>query len=140
MALSLLELFNLLVNPLENDYALTWHRDAIRADASSAEEAAKLLIRHHGVQWNAALYADDCLSAVPGSHARVRTQEEREANLAENGTSMPGARVVSLKEVCRSRRPLLTVAALLTLERRDREQQRFTTTVRLSNDVIFVAC
>lgn len=62
MTISLLstcaELFNLLVNPLENDYALSWHRDDVRAEASAEEEEIALGKDHHGVQWNAALYDD----------------------------------------------------------------------------------
>lgn len=84
-----------MVNPLEKDYALSWHRDDVKATASAEEEKEKLAIKHYGIQWNAALYDDDCLSAVPGSHARVRTDEEREANL--EGGDMPGAAVVRLK-------------------------------------------
>jgi hypothetical protein len=52
------ELFNLLVNPVEKDYALSWHRDDIKATASEGEEAEKLRIEHHGVQWNCCLYDD----------------------------------------------------------------------------------
>lgn len=52
------ELFNLLVNPVEKDYALSWHRDDVKATASEEEEAEKLKIKHHGVQWNVALYDD----------------------------------------------------------------------------------
>jgi len=52
------ELFNLLVNPQKKDFALSWHRDDIKADALEEEEADKLKIEHHGIQWNCALYDD----------------------------------------------------------------------------------
>lgn len=90
------ELFNLLVNPTERDYALSWHRDDVKATATPEEEAAALAIKHHSIQWNAALYDDACLSAIPRSHNRIRTPEEREANL--NGGPMPGAQVLNLKK------------------------------------------
>ncbi|KAL7419443.1 hypothetical protein Q5752_006281 [Cryptotrichosporon argae] len=89
------ELFNLLVNPLRKDYALTWHRDDVKANTSPEAEAAALAVKHYGIQWNAALYDDDCLSAVPGSHARLRTAAEREANLGN--TDMPGGHTIRLR-------------------------------------------
>jgi len=89
------ELFNLLVNPLKKDYALSWHRDDVKASATPEEEEAALKIKHDAIQWNAALYDDECLSAVPRSHNRIRTPEEREANM--NGGPMPGAKIVGLK-------------------------------------------
>lgn len=85
----------MLINPLRNGYGLSWHRDDIKATATAEEEEAALKIEHYGIQWNAALYNDDCLSAVPGSHRRVRTPEERDANLA--GGPMPGGKTVALK-------------------------------------------
>ncbi|GFZ49812.1 hypothetical protein JCM24511_07215 [Saitozyma sp. JCM 24511] len=91
-----LELFNLLVNPLEKTYALSWHRDDIKPTVSPSEESEALGIKHHGIQWNAALYDDECLSAVPGSHRRVRTPAEREANLS--GGAMPGGKALELKK------------------------------------------
>lgn len=74
---------------------MSWHRDDIKATASEEEEEAALKIEHNAIQWNAALYDDECLSGVPASHNRVRTPEEREANL--NGGPMPGAAVIGLK-------------------------------------------
>lgn len=89
------ELFNLLVNPLEKDYALSWHRDDVKANATPEEETEALKVKHNGIQWNAALYDDACLSAVPASHRRIRTAEERTANI--EGGPMPGAQIVGLK-------------------------------------------
>lgn len=89
------ELFNLLINPLHSDFALSWHRDDVKATASPDEEREKLAIDHHGIQWNTALYDDDCLSAVPRSHRRIRTEEERKADL--EGGEMPGGVTLQLK-------------------------------------------
>jgi hypothetical protein len=46
------ELFNLLINPQESDFDLTWHRDAIPAETPETEEKEKLAIPHYGTQWN----------------------------------------------------------------------------------------
>ncbi|KAK8850685.1 hypothetical protein IAR55_004605 [Kwoniella newhampshirensis] len=89
------ELFNMLINPLRARYGLSWHRDDVKATATPEEEEAALKIDHHGIQWNAALYDDESLSAIPGSHARIRTPEEREANLS--GGAMPGSATLALK-------------------------------------------
>lgn len=72
-----MELFNMLINPL-TDFGLDWHRDTIRAEASPEEEAKELLSDPYaGTQFNLALTEDKCLIAIPGSHNRVRTEEER---------------------------------------------------------------
>lgn len=44
-----IELFNLLINPLCHDFALRWHRDDIPEDATFADEAKALKVWHHGV-------------------------------------------------------------------------------------------
>jgi ectoine hydroxylase-related dioxygenase (phytanoyl-CoA dioxygenase family) len=75
---------------------LSWHRDDIKPTVSPSEESEALGIKHHGIQWNAALYDDACLSAVPGSHRRVRTPAEREAHLS--GGVMPGGKALELKK------------------------------------------
>lgn len=68
----------------------------MKATATPEEEREALAIKHHSIQWNAALYDDACLSAIPRSHNRIRTPEERDANL--NGGPMPGAQVLNLKK------------------------------------------
>ncbi|KAI9485369.1 MAG: hypothetical protein EXX96DRAFT_544870 [Benjaminiella poitrasii] len=93
-----LELFNLLINPEDSDFDLTWHRDAIKAEASEEEEKAKLTIPHYGTQWNTALYDDACLYVVPKSHRRVRTEAERDITINDpKSNEMPGQLRVELK-------------------------------------------
>ncbi|OBZ91380.1 hypothetical protein A0J61_00567 [Choanephora cucurbitarum] len=93
-----LELFNLLINPQDSDFDLTWHRDAIKAEASEQEEAEKLSIPHYGTQWNTALYEDACLYVVPNSHRRVRTESERNITLHDpKSNKMPGQLKVVLR-------------------------------------------
>lgn len=43
------ELFNLLINPTNHDFALRWHRDDVRENAPEEEERSALGIWHHGV-------------------------------------------------------------------------------------------
>ncbi|KAJ7646714.1 hypothetical protein FB45DRAFT_821192 [Roridomyces roridus] len=97
-----MELFNLLINPVAHNFALRWHRDDIRGEATDAEERAALdAWKPHGIQWNTALYDDSCLYVVPGSHKVTRTPEQRvhsEGMEAPNDPlDMPGAIQVSLK-------------------------------------------
>ena len=73
-----LELYNLLVRP-ERDFELEWHRDDIPATASDEEELERLGKPAWSAQWNLALYDDQSLIVVPGSHRRARTAQERAA-------------------------------------------------------------
>lgn len=90
----IMELYNLLVRP-DRDFALRWHRDDIGADAAAEEEMARLKEPAWHAQWNLALYDDESLVVVPGSHQRARTDEERSADPFEK--DMPGQRVVCMK-------------------------------------------
>ncbi|KAI8365382.1 uncharacterized protein BYT42DRAFT_589710 [Radiomyces spectabilis] len=93
-----MELFNLLINPQDSDFDLTWHRDAIPAETSEEVEKEKLTIPHYGTQWNTALYEDACLYVVPNSHRRVRTAEERDVTINDpKSHNMPGQLQVRLK-------------------------------------------
>jgi len=89
-----LELFNLLVRP-EQDFELRWHRDDIPATATAEEELERLRQPAWSAQWNLALYDDESLIAVPGSHVRARTEEERSAGPFEKG--LPGEMRVKMK-------------------------------------------
>ncbi|KAI3324291.1 phytanoyl-CoA dioxygenase [Xylariaceae sp. AK1471] len=107
-----LELYNMLVRP-ESDFALEWHRDDIPRTASVEEEEERLGVtgmgmgtsgagsngevkkRYWNTQWNLALYPDDSLVVVPGSHVRPRTPAERAASPLE--PNMPGQLVVHLE-------------------------------------------
>ncbi|ETS78227.1 hypothetical protein PFICI_10289 [Pestalotiopsis fici W106-1] len=88
-----MELFNMLVRP-ERDFALRWHRDDVPATATADEEMARLREPEWHTQWNLALYDDDSLVAVPGSHARARTDAERAAD--PFAADMPGQAIVHL--------------------------------------------
>lgn len=78
-----MELYNLLVRP-DRDFELWWHRDDVPATATAEEEREALGAgrRERGrghAQWNLALYDDESLVVVPGSHCRPRTEAERAA-------------------------------------------------------------
>jgi hypothetical protein len=75
-----LELFNLLIEPSQHCFALGWHRDDIRPDVEKDEEVQRLAAPTSGIQWNACLYDDDCLFLVPGTHLRLRNEDEMKAN------------------------------------------------------------
>ncbi|KAJ4490683.1 hypothetical protein J3R30DRAFT_3279125 [Lentinula aciculospora] len=96
-----LELFNLLINPLEHSFALRWHRDDVKENALPEQEQAALDKWHTGVQWNTALYEDSCLYVVPGSHRVVRTPAQRVHSCTlkppSNPMDMPGAALLTLK-------------------------------------------
>lgn len=79
-----LELFNLLMRP-DRDFELTWHRDDIPTSASPEEEIERLGNPAWHAQWNLALYDDESLIVVPGSHVRARTERERGAGPLEEG-------------------------------------------------------
>lgn len=79
-----MELLNMLINPL-SDFELDWHRDTIKPEVSTEQEADELLVEPYaGTQFNLALTEDSCLIVVPGSHKRVRTPEEREKTVDES--------------------------------------------------------
>ncbi|KAH8812340.1 hypothetical protein F5884DRAFT_307851 [Xylogone sp. PMI_703] len=89
-----LELFNMLVRP-EKDFELRWHRDDIPPTATDEEELARLEQPAGHAQWNLALYDDESLIVVPGSHARARTAVERAADPFEK--NIPGQMFVKMK-------------------------------------------
>lgn len=79
-----MELFNMLINPL-TDFGLDWHRDYIKPEVTPEEEKEQLLQNPFaGTQFNLALTKDECLIVVPGSHKRIRTDEEREKTIPED--------------------------------------------------------
>jgi hypothetical protein len=94
-----MELFNLLVSPSENeDFELCWHRDDIRPDVSAEEEQRLLDEKSPNghqlhAQYNVALFDDASLIVVPGSHKRVRTEAERNVGPYED---LPDQLVVEL--------------------------------------------
>lgn len=89
-----MELYNLLITPTR-DFSLRWHRDDISPSATAEEEVAALSRPAWHAQWNLALYDDESLIVVPGSHKRARSDEERAMDPYE--CSVPGQRVVKLK-------------------------------------------
>lgn len=89
-----MELFNMLVRP-EKDFELRWHRDDIPATATADEEMHRLGQPAWHAQYNFALWDDDSLVLVPGSHMRARTDAERTAD--PFAPTLPGQLVVKLE-------------------------------------------
>ncbi|KAJ7680927.1 hypothetical protein DFH06DRAFT_432102 [Mycena polygramma] len=97
-----MELFNLLINPESHNFALRWHRDDIDQDATEEQERRALdAWKPYGIQWNTALYQDECLFVVPGSHKVPRTPEQRAhsqgSDAPANPEDMPGVLKVVLE-------------------------------------------
>ncbi|KAG2362997.1 hypothetical protein BDR07DRAFT_1357022 [Suillus spraguei] len=97
-----MELFNLLINPLEHNFALRWHRDDVRENATAEEEVIALGLWTHGVQWNTRVLSNDsCLYIVPNTHKLPRTELQRAQSMTQvppaNPLDMPGAIQVTLK-------------------------------------------
>jgi nicotinamide N-methyltransferase len=89
-----MELFNMLVRP-ERDFELRWHRDDIPPEATDEEEMERLGRPAFHAQYNLALWEDESLVVVPGSHVRARTAAERAAGPFER--ELPGQLVVRLE-------------------------------------------
>ncbi|KAK1759743.1 hypothetical protein QBC47DRAFT_372962 [Echria macrotheca] len=95
-----MELFNMLVRPdSDKKWNLVWHRDDIPPSATPSEEEGVLKREAWHAQWNLALYRDEALEVVPGSHLRARTDVERRITTLQNGDEeeMPGAVKVILE-------------------------------------------
>lgn len=89
-----MELFNMLVRP-DKDFELRWHRDDIPAEATAEEEMKRLGEPAWHAQYNFALWEDDSLILVPGSHKRPRTNTERNADPFEK--VLPDQLIVKLE-------------------------------------------
>lgn len=88
-----MELLNMLVRP-DADFELRWHRDDIPAEATPEEEMERLGRPAFHAQYNLALWEDESLVVVPGSHRRPRTDAERGADPFEK--VLPGQLIVAL--------------------------------------------
>ena len=89
-----MELFNMLVRP-DGHFELRWHRDDIPAEATPEEEMERLGRPAFHAQYNFALWEDDSLVLVPGSHKRARTETERKADPFEK--VLPDQLIVKLE-------------------------------------------
>ncbi|KAA8914347.1 hypothetical protein TRICI_002944 [Trichomonascus ciferrii] len=74
-----MEVYNMLIRP-DKDFELRWHRDDVSQNATPEEEMERLNKPAWHAQWNLPLYKDRSLIVVPGSHARPRTDAERNAD------------------------------------------------------------
>ncbi|EED18179.1 phytanoyl-CoA dioxygenase family protein [Talaromyces stipitatus ATCC 10500] len=95
-----MELLNLLVAPETRDFELRWHRDDIPPTVTPEEELQLLKSkspqgRQSHAQYNLALCPDTSLIVIPGSHRRVRTETERNADPYE--AELPGQLTVRLE-------------------------------------------
>jgi len=89
----------LMCSPQQDHGPAAWHRDIHPIDQAplcGLEE--DLLANGPGyLQWNIALYDDDVLQVVPGSHRRPNSAAENAQLLEDNRAPLPGALRVRLK-------------------------------------------
>lgn len=95
-----MELLNLLVAPERKDFELRWHRDDIPSTVTPEEEIRLLQSkspqgRQSHAQYNLALCPDTSLIVIPGSHRRIRTETEQNADPYE--AYLPGQITVKLE-------------------------------------------
>ena len=88
-------LCTLLVSSERKPYHINWHRDSVR-DGEVPHEQLMAKLRS-GVQLNGALYDDDTLFIVPGSHRREITDAERHIINNSPKADMPNQIEVQLK-------------------------------------------
>ena len=88
-------LCTLLVNSERKPYHIRWHRDTA-ADGEIPLERLLSGLRNH-VQLNGALYDDETLYIVPGSHRRELTDAERKVLQETPMAEMPNQLAVKLK-------------------------------------------
>ena len=82
------------------DYGYTdWHRDIDAMEQTPLDGLQMDLVANAPgyVQWNIALYNDDVLWIVPGSHRRSDTEEQKRQLLADPCVPLPGSVQVKLK-------------------------------------------
>ena len=82
------------------DYGYTdWHRDIDAMEQTPLDGLQSDLVANAPgyVQWNIALYDDDVLWIVPGSHRRSDTEEQKRQLLADPCVPLPGSVQVKLK-------------------------------------------
>ena len=82
------------------DYGYTdWHRDIDAMEQTPLDGLQSDLVANAPgyVQWNIALYDDDVLWVVPGSHRRSDTEEQKRQLLADPCVPLPGSVQVKLK-------------------------------------------
>ena len=89
----------LMCSPQTDHGPAAWHRDIHPIDMAPMGTLQADLVENGPkyLQWNVALYDDDVLWVVPGSHRRLNTGEENRSLLADNRAPLPGGVPVHLK-------------------------------------------
>ena len=89
----------MMCNPVRNHGPASWHRDLHPFNTAPLQGYIDDLLENgpRYVQWNIALYDDDVLWVVPGSHRRFNTAEEDRQLLADSRVPLSGGISVNLK-------------------------------------------
>lgn len=92
-------LFQVLCNASAEHGPGDWHRD-LHPKVAPPLDGLQQDVRNygpHGLQWNIALYDDEVLYVVPGSHIRRNTPQETEHAMSHPDRPLPGAIQAKLK-------------------------------------------
>jgi len=83
----------MMCSPVRDRGPAVWHRDIHPVDTAPLQAYIDDIIENgpRYVQWNIPLYDDSVLWVVPGSHARLNTDEENAALNSDARTPVPGA-------------------------------------------------
>ena len=89
----------LMCSPVRNHGPARWHRDLYPPFGAPLQGYVDDIIENgpRYVQWNLCLYDDDVLWVVPGSHARLNTEQEDEHIRTNPSTPCPGGVQTHLK-------------------------------------------
>ncbi len=89
----------LLCSPGRDHGPAKWHRDIHPIDTAPLEGYLKDLLENgpRHLQWNIALYDDNVLWVIPGSHHRLNTEEENRMMLGNPRAPLPGGVAAELK-------------------------------------------
>jgi hypothetical protein len=89
----------LMCNPVRDHGPALWHRDMYPPYCAPLQAYVDDILETgpRYIQWNISLYDDDVLWVVPGSHARLNTQEEDEQLIKDRSVPLPGGVQTHLK-------------------------------------------
>jgi ectoine hydroxylase-related dioxygenase (phytanoyl-CoA dioxygenase family) len=91
--------YMMMCSPVQDHGPASWHRDIHPIDQAPINGLQLDLLHNYPayLQWNIALYEDDVLWVVPGSHRRSNTEEENQQLQKDNSVPLPNSMAVELE-------------------------------------------